>query len=81
MTNPQVWTTFFGWLTVVNMGIYIISVTALWLMRDFAYRMNARIFGISEEEVARTTFWYIGAFKLLITVFCFAPWLALKLMA
>jgi len=28
-----------------------------------------------------TTFKYVGAYKLLLTVFCFAPWLALKLMA
>lgn len=74
-------TSFFGWLTIVNLGIYIISVLALWLMRDFVYRMNAKTFGIGEDEVAKTTFRYIGAYKLLITVFCFAPWLALKLMA
>jgi hypothetical protein len=79
MTNLQVWTAFFGWLTIVNMGIYLVTVIALWLMRDFAYRMNARLFGISEDQVAKTTFNYIGAYKLLITVFCFAPWLALKL--
>lgn len=80
MTDLQAWTTFFGWLTVVNLGIYIISVLLLWLMRDFAYRMNARLFGISEEQVAKSSFNYIAAYKLLIIVFCFAPWLALKLM-
>lgn len=74
------WTTFFGWLTLVNIGIYLITVVALSIMRDFAYRTNARIFHIAEEEVGKTTFKYVGAFKLLITVFCFAPWLALKLM-
>ena len=81
MKTPEIWTTFFGWLTIINIGIYLITVTALYLMRGFAYRMNARVFGISEEEVGNTTFKYVGAFKLLITVFCFAPWLALKLMA
>ena len=79
MSNPQAWTAFFGWLTIVNMGIYVISVITLWLMRDFTYRMNARMFGISEEEVGKTVFKYIGAYKLLIAAFCFAPWLTLKL--
>jgi hypothetical protein len=50
-------------------------------MRAFAYRINARIFRISEADVARETFCYIGFYKLAITVFCFAPWLSLKLMA
>jgi hypothetical protein len=80
MTELHTWTTFFGWLTVVNMGIYLITVIAVAVMRGFAYRTNARIFRISEEEVAKTTFKYVGAYKLLITVFCFAPWVALKLM-
>jgi hypothetical protein len=79
MTNPQAWTAFFGWLTIVNLGIYMFTVLMLWLMRNFAYRLNARLFRISEEQVAKTTFNYIAAYKLLITVFCFAPWLALKL--
>ena len=80
MTNVQAWTTFFGWLTIVNMAVYIFSALMLWLMRDFAYRLNARLFGISEEQVAKSSFNYIATYKLLIIVFCFAPWLALKLM-
>ena len=81
MNNPQAWTAFFGWMTIVNLGIYFLSVTLLWLMRDFVHRMNARLFAISEQDVAKAVFAYIGAYKLLITVFCFAPWLALKLLA
>jgi len=77
----EAWTSFFGWCTVINIGIYLITVIALAAMRSFAYRINARIFRISEEDVARITFQYVGAYKLAITVFCFAPWLALKLMA
>ena len=80
MNTLQAWTTFFGWMTIVNMGIYLITVIAVASMRDFAFRMNSKIFQISEEEVAKTTFKYVGAYKLLLTVFCFTPWLALKLM-
>ena len=81
MNSLQTWTTFFGWLTVVNIGIYMLIAIALMSMKSWAYRLNAKIFGIGEEEVAHTSFKYVAAYKLLITVFCFAPWLALKLMA
>ena len=81
MNDLATWTTFFGWMTIINIGIYLISLGAVTAMRGFAYRTNAKIFGISEEEVARTTFKYIGAYKLLITVFCFAPWVTLKILA
>ena len=50
MNSIEVWTAFFGWWTVVNIGIYLITVTALWLMRGFAYRMNARIFALDEID-------------------------------
>ena len=81
MNDLATLTTFFGWLTIVNLVVYLISALAIWGMRDFVYDMNAKIFGISREDVARYSFQYVGAFKLLITVFCFAPWLALKIMA
>jgi len=77
----QFWTTFFGWMTVVNLGIYLISVIALASMRGFAYRINAKIFGISEDDIATISVQYVAAYKVLIAVFCLAPWLALKLMA
>jgi hypothetical protein len=80
MNSLPALTTFFGWMTIVNMGIYLITVIAVASMREFAFRMNSKIFQISEEEVAKTTFKYVGAYKLLLTVFCFTPWLALKLM-
>ena len=81
MNSIETWTAFFGWCTVVNIGIYILSVTMLSLMRNFAYGMQAKVFGVSTEDAARVSISYIGAYKLLITVFCFAPWLALKLMS
>lgn len=81
MTTIDTWTTFLGWCTVVNIGIYLLTVFALTAMRNFVYRFNGRIFGISEEDVARVSFQYVGAYKLIITVFCFVPWAALKIMS
>ena len=81
MFDMNALTAFFGWCTLLNIGIYLFTVTALWLLRDFAYRLNARIFAVDEAMIARVTLQYIGMYKLLINVCCFVPWLALKLMA
>ncbi len=40
-----------------------------------------RIFSISEENVSRVSFQYVGAYKLAITILCFIPYVALKLMS
>ena len=72
---------FFGWCTVINIGIYLLTVVGLMLFRGMALRINARIFSISEEYVARVSFQYVGAYTLAITVLCFVPYVALKAMS
>jgi hypothetical protein len=81
MSDIETLTTFFGWCTVINIGIYLFTVFAVTVMRNFAYRTNAKLFAISEEHIAKVTFQYIGAYKLMITVLCFTPYIALKIMA
>ena len=78
MDGIDLLTTFFGWCLVISIVVYIITVTAYWLMRGFATRMNARVFGITEQHVAEVTFRYVAAYKLAMTVLFFTPWLALK---
>ena len=80
MEGIELWTAFFGWCLVISIGVYVITVTAYWLMRGFAMRMNARAFGITEQHVAEVTFRYVAAYKLAMTVLFFTPWLALKIL-
>jgi hypothetical protein len=81
MASLESLTTFFGWLTVVNVGIYILTALGVVAFRKLMVSMNTRMFGISEEHVMATAFAYVGNFKLAIILLAFAPWLALTLMA
>ncbi len=81
MNTMEMITNFFGWCTVLNMGMYLLTIVALITMRGFVVRTNAKIFGIKEDEVARMTFSYVGNYKLAIIVLCFIPYVALKMMA
>jgi hypothetical protein len=80
MMSPETLTAFFGWLTVVNMGIYVLTAIGVFAFRGFMVRMNARLFGLGEEQIMAATFNYVANFKLAIILFAFAPWLALTLM-
>lgn len=71
---------FFGWCTFINLGIYLLTVFALGMFRGWVLRLNARLFSITEEDVARMSFQYLGLYKLANTVLCFVPWLTLKIM-
>ena len=81
MDGIELLTAFFGWCLVISIGVYVITVTAYWLLRGLAIRINARSFGISEQYVAEVTFRYVASYKLLITLFFFTPWLALNIIA
>lgn len=60
--------------------IYLTTVATVTLLRSTAMRMNAKMFAVSEEEVRLVTFQYIAWYKLAITVLCFVPYVALKVM-
>ncbi len=70
---------FFGWCTLVSAGVYLVTVLSLMLFRDRALRINARLFGITEQDVAVTSFQYVGNFKLGTTMLFFVPYVALRI--
>ena len=68
---------FFFWCMIVNVGIYVVAAVGIMLARDRMARMHTRLFGVDEITARNAMYGYLAAFKLLITVFFFAPWLAL----
>ena len=80
MEGIDLLTAFFGWCLIISIVVYIITVTAYWLLQGFAMRMNAKAFGITEQHVAEVTFRYVAAYKLVMTLLFFTPWLALKIL-
>ena len=74
-------TQFFGWCTVINIAIYLLTAIASVVLRGMVVRVNTRAFAISQQDVGRITMQYLGQYKLAITVLCFAPYIALKFMS
>lgn len=71
---------FLFWCMIINFAVYTLTALALLFMRNFVHRVNAWVFGISEEDSARSMESYMTTYKLLVTIFNFAPWLALVIM-
>lgn len=72
-------TAFFGWMTLIHYAILFVTTVILLSARDWATSLHARMFAISPEDVRRTYYNWLGAYKLLIFVFALVPWLALNL--
>ncbi len=80
MDTTETLVKFFEWCIILNIGFYFLTIIALFMFRGIVLRINARLFGVSEVDIARESFSYVGRYKLAIIMFFFVPYLALRLM-
>lgn len=79
MTLEQL-TTFFGWMSVLNIAFLLVATIGLAALRPIAVRLHSSMFSLDENALNRAYFSYLANLKILTLVFCVAPWIALKLM-
>lgn len=72
-------TTFFGWMTVLNIGFLIITTVLLLAMQNWVTGVHARMFKMDEADVRKAYFAYLAKYKTLTLVFALVPYIALKL--
>lgn len=78
--NIEQATEFFKWLTIINVGLFMVSVVLILLMRKIICRMHSRMFGISEEAISIVLYSWLGLYKVMIWVFNIVPFVALIIM-
>ncbi|MCT4559210.1 MAG: hypothetical protein N4A61_14265 [Pelagimonas sp.] len=69
----------FGWMTVINFAMLAIMTAMMIAVKNWAARLHAALFDLDPQDVRQSYFTYLANYKLLIFVFCLAPYLALKL--
>lgn len=70
-----------GWCSVINLGMLLFATVMLTLFRKPVMRIHARIFGMSDADLSRTYFEYLGRYKMVTLVFNVVPYIALRIMA
>ena len=81
MENIHVATTFFGWCTVVNLGIFLLTALALMGFREPVKKIHSKVSAVPSEKLDELYFSYLGSFKMAIIILNIAPYAALNLMA
>ena len=83
MNSIESLATFFGWCTVINLGIMLLFVLIMRVLdKDgFFFETSAKIFGISKEEVRTTHFRVFQQWRLALAVLNLVPYFALKAMS
>mgnify|MGYP000001981667 CR=1 FL=1 len=73
--------TFLGWCTAINFGTLVLLFLLISLFHEWAGKINAKLFGIAEEEAKVTFFRVFLQYRLAFVMLNVAPYVALKIMS
>jgi hypothetical protein len=77
MTSIETLTTFFGWCSVINIGLLL----ALLLRGIIIRKLAAKVFGVTTEEVKAAYMNVFMQYRNATLVLSVTPYIALKIMA
>ncbi|QBG36447.1 DUF6868 family protein [Litorilituus sediminis] len=81
MNNLNEMTLFFGWCSLINIGILMLTTISLTLFRTSISKIHAKLMQVEEKTLPSLYFNYLANYKVLILVFNLVPYLVLKMMA
>ena len=70
---------FFKWMTIINIGLLLISTFAVMTMKSLMVKIHSKLFGVTETQISAVVYAYLGMFKVLIIVFNIVPYIALMM--
>ena len=72
-------TAFFGWCSVINIGVLVFTTLFLILAKGLVSGVHAKLFGLEEKNLSGIYFTYLANYKIAILMFNIVPYIALKL--
>lgn len=68
-----------GWSTVLNAAVLVFSSLVLMIAGSSIKRIHSKMFGLSEDDLARSYFQYLAHYKIAILIFNLAPYVAIRI--
>ncbi len=81
MNSIETLTTFFGWCTVINLGVILLLALFFSVFHEVAGKLHAKMFGVTKEEAKATFFRVFQQYRLAWAVLNLVPFIALTIMA
>jgi Family of unknown function (DUF6868) len=72
--------TFFGWSTLIHMGLLIVVSLMLIALSNWVYTIHSKWFPMPRETHTAVVYSFLGVYKLMIFVFALVPWLTLLIL-
>lgn len=71
---------FFGWCSVLNIGILLFAAICVICLRPLMVRIHNKIYGVSEQALPLFYLQYLAYYKMGILLFNLVPYFALRLL-
>ena len=76
--NIETLQAFLGWNLLIHAGMLLFVVLMLTLFRTWMMKMHRSMFDLSKEQLLRTYFNFIAAYKILVMVFVLVPYVVIR---
>ena len=80
MVDMATLTTFFGWCSIINIGILIFSVIIIAVFKDVVIKLHNRLFGVPQHDLPAIYLHVLGNYEMAVFVLNIVPYFALKIM-
>ncbi len=81
MNNLEILREFFGWCTIINVAILLLSTLLIIALRSKVASLHGSLFSLDEKDLSRAYFQYLAQFKIAVIVLNIVPYVALRIMA
>jgi len=78
--NIEMMREFFGWMTLINLGLFIFTAIMSAGCRGLIYKVHGNMFGLSEETTNKALYYFLAFYKIVFITFNLIPWIALTIM-
>ena len=78
--TPELLTALFGWMTVINVALLILSTIMLMLFSNQIISIHSKLTSVKADTLMSAYLYFLAFYKVLIIVFNIIPYLALKLL-
>ena len=72
---------FFGWCTIINMGLLIFALVIVLLCRKKVFEIHGKMFKLTEQQFNVTWYAMLAFLKICVFVFNVVPYVALVIMS
>jgi hypothetical protein len=80
MNTVEIMIEFFGWCSIINIGILFLSALTVIVFREPVLRIHRKVYHVEDEVLLKIYLQYLALYKILIIIFSIVPYFALKLL-